>query len=67
LPPPQQQPHDPFPPSHGGACPAPLPATEDAKTESFFDSLLEPQCGHFWPFERLERTSTSLSRSQFSQ
>ena len=67
LPPPQQQPHEPEPlPPQGGASLTPA-ATEDANTESFFDSLVEPQCGHLVPRQRLERTSNSLSFSHFSQ
>jgi len=39
----------------------------DANTESFFSSLVDPQCGHWVPFHTVERTSTSLSRSQSPQ
>jgi hypothetical protein len=42
------------------------PAVE-AKTESFFCNFTEPHCGHFVPFQSLERTSTSLSRRQSLQ
>jgi hypothetical protein len=38
-----------------------------ANVENFFSSLAEPQRGHFVPFQRLERTSTSLSSPQPSQ
>jgi hypothetical protein len=53
-------------PVHVGASP-PLPAADDAKTESLFASFVEPQCGHFVPFQALERTRISLSLSHFSQ
>jgi len=49
------------------ASPAPAEAPAEANTDSFFSSLAEPQCGHFVPFHRLERTRISLSRSQLSQ
>jgi hypothetical protein len=50
-----------------GALP-PLPAaTDDAKTDSFFTSFVEPHLGHFVPFHSLERTRISLSFSQCSQ
>jgi hypothetical protein len=39
----------------------------DAKTESFFCNFTEPQRGHFVPFQSLERTRISLSRSHFPQ
>jgi hypothetical protein len=65
LPPPQQQPHEPDPPSQAGALLAAPPA--EANTESFFTIFVEPQCGHLVPRHRLDRTSTSLSRSHFSQ
>jgi hypothetical protein len=39
----------------------------DAKTESFFSSLVEPQSGHGVPFQSADRTRTSLSRSQALQ
>jgi hypothetical protein len=45
----------------------PEPAMLEAKTESFFDSLAEPQCGHGVPSHLLERTSTSLSFPHFPQ
>jgi hypothetical protein len=31
------------------------------------DNFFEPQCGHAVPFQSLERTRISLSRSHFSQ
>jgi hypothetical protein len=40
---------------------------DEANTDSFFSSFIEPQCGHFAPFHLLERTRISLSRSHFSQ
>lgn len=47
-----------------GASP---PALLEAKVENFFASFFDPQCGQGVPFQRLERTNTSLSRSQPSQ
>jgi hypothetical protein len=44
-----------------------LVALDEANTDSFFASFVEPQRGHFAPFHRLERTRSSLSRSHFSQ
>jgi len=38
-----------------------------AKVENFFSSRVEPHCGHFVPAQSLERTSSSLSRPQWSQ
>jgi len=49
------------------AASPPLSALADAKTESFFSSFVEPQRGHFVPFQSLERTRISLSHSHFSQ
>jgi hypothetical protein len=40
---------------------------EEAKTDNFFESFGEPQCGHFVPFHSFKRTSISLSFSHFSQ
>ena len=42
-------------------------ATDEANTESFFDSFFEPQCGQGVPSHRLERTSNSKSFSQLAQ
>ena len=53
-------------PVQTGASPPPS-ALADAKTESFFASFVEPQRGHFVPFQSLERTRISLSLSHFSQ
>jgi len=39
----------------------------EAKTDSFLSSRVEPQWGHFVPFQSLERTSISLSLSHFPQ
>ena len=65
-PPPQQPPHElGFMPQAGAALG--LAATEEANTDSFFDSLVDPQCGHFAPCHLLERTRSSLSCSHFSQ
>jgi hypothetical protein len=58
-------PHDFGLPLHAGA--ALSPATEEANVENFLASLSEPQCGHFVPFQSLERRSISLSLSHFSQ
>jgi hypothetical protein len=41
--------------------------TDEANTDKRFESLADPQCGHFVPFQLLERTSSSLSFSHFSQ
>jgi hypothetical protein len=38
-----------------------LAATLEAKTDSFFSSLVEPQWGQDVPFQRVERTRISLS------
>jgi hypothetical protein len=35
--------------------------------ENFLDSFFDPQCGQAVPFQSLERTRISLSRSHFSQ
>jgi hypothetical protein len=43
------------------------PAPLEANTESFFVNLVEPQWGHGVPSQLLDRTSTSLSFSHFSQ
>ena len=45
----------------------PAPAVLEAKTENFFDSFFEPQCGQGVPCQSLERTRISLSFSHFSQ
>jgi len=42
---------------------SPLPP--EAKTESFFESFVEPQLGHFVPFQSFERTRISLSLPHF--
>jgi hypothetical protein len=44
-----------------------LPPPLEANTESFFASLVEPQCGHFVPVQSLERANTSLSWLHFLQ
>jgi hypothetical protein len=43
------------------------PALAEANTENFLASFVEPQFGHFVPFQSLERTRISLSLSHFSQ
>lgn len=50
-----------------GAALLELLAVPDAKVENFLDNLVEPHSGHFAPFQLLERTNISLSRSHFSQ
>ncbi len=49
------------------ASAAPEEELDEANTDSFFSSFVEPQCGHFAPFHLLERTRISLSLSHFSQ
>jgi hypothetical protein len=44
-----------------------LPPPDDANTDSFFESLVEPQWGHFAPCHLLDRTNISLSCSHFPQ
>ena len=55
-------------------CPPPLFWPDDfsrvpaaAKVEKFLEIFVEPQCGHFVPFQSLERTRISLSWSHRSQ
>jgi hypothetical protein len=43
------------------------PPVEEAKTENFLESLVEPHRGHLAPFQSGERTKTSLSHSHCSQ
>jgi len=43
------------------------PVVAEANVENFLDNFFEPQCGHSAPFQSLERTRISLSRSHFSQ
>jgi hypothetical protein len=50
-----------------GAAVVPVPAVAEANTENFLASFFEPQCGQTEPFQSLERTRISLSRSHFSQ
>jgi len=52
-------------PEQDGSDPPP-PAVE-ANTESFFESLVEPQFGHSLPSQWLDRTRISLSFRHFSQ
>jgi hypothetical protein len=67
---PLAQPQHPLPPppppipQAAGSLP---PAVLEAKVENFFSSRVEPQWGHGTPFQSLDRTSTSLSFSHFSQ
>jgi hypothetical protein len=58
------KPHEPGVPVQDGISDPPL---LEAKTESFLESLVEPQCGHFVPFQLEERTRISLSFSHCSQ
>jgi len=44
-----------------------LPPEAEAKTESLFASLVEPQWGHGVPSHLVVGASTSLSRSQSAQ
>jgi hypothetical protein len=53
-------------PVHDGPSLAAPPA-EEANTESFLMSLVEPHAGHFVPFQSFERTRISLSFPHFSQ
>jgi hypothetical protein len=66
LPPQPQPPQEPLPLHDAGALDG-LLAPAEAKTESFLESLGEPQCGHLVPFHLLERTKISLSCSHLSQ
>jgi len=43
------------------------PLEFEAKVESLFSSLVEPQWGHFVPAQSLERTRISLSLSHLPQ
>lgn len=54
-------------PVQAGASPLSLPPVEEAKTENFLESRVEPQFGHRVPFQSLERTRTSLSFSHWPQ
>ncbi len=54
-------------PVQTGAGSSAPPALAEANTENFLASFVEPQFGHFVPFQSLERTRISLSRSHFSQ
>jgi hypothetical protein len=58
-------PHDLGVPLQLGA--ADSPPIEEAKTESFLASLVEPQCGQAVPSQCVLRTSSSLSRWHPSQ
>jgi hypothetical protein len=60
-------PHDLGLPVQDGSSVALLPPVEEAKTENFLESLVEPHRGHLVPFQLGERTKTSLSRSHCSQ
>jgi hypothetical protein len=43
------------------------PPTLEANTDNFFVKRFAPHCGQAVPFQRLERTRTSLSFPHFSQ
>jgi hypothetical protein len=43
------------------------PLALEENTESFFESLSDPQRGQVVPFQSVERTNTSLSCPHFSQ
>jgi hypothetical protein len=60
-----QSPHARGVPVHTGS--AAVSPDAEAKTDSFFSSFVEPQWGHGVPSQRVERTNTSLSRSQSAQ
>jgi len=60
-----QSPHDFGLPVQIGSAGSPAPF--EANTESRFVSRVEPQWGHGVPSQLLDRTSTSLSFSHFSQ
>jgi len=63
----QRPPQQPPPPlAHIGAS-FPPPELAEAKTENFLDNFFDPQCGQAVPFQALERTRISLSRSHFPQ
>jgi hypothetical protein len=62
-----QPPQPPPPPRMGQAGGASFELTLEAKTESFFCSLVEPQWGQGMPFQRDERARISLSFLQPSQ
>lgn len=55
------------PPPPDIAVEAPEPPPDEAKTDNFFSSRVDPHFGHRVPFHSLERTSTSLSASQAAQ
>jgi hypothetical protein len=52
---------------HADVTPGPLAGPADAKMENFLESFVEPHCGHFVPFQSLERTRISLSLSHCPQ
>ena len=59
-------PHDLGTAEHDGASP-PAPAEEEANTDNFLASFVEPQRGHFVPCQSVDRTRISLSCSHFAQ
>jgi len=58
-------PHERGVPEQEGSVAPPPP--EDAKTDNFLESFVDPQRGHFVPFQSFERTRISLSESHFPQ
>jgi hypothetical protein len=52
-------------PEQDGA--SPLSPVLEANTENFFESFVEPQCGHLVPSQSVDRTRTSLSLSHLPQ
>lgn len=66
-PPPQQAPQEPGLPVQDSPSPMLTPPPEEAKTDSFFVSLAEPQWGQAVPFQSPERTRISLSFRHFPQ
>jgi hypothetical protein len=55
-----QRPQELGTPEQAGASPA-FPSIFEAKTENFFSSRVEPQCGQGVPSQFVERTNSSLS------
>jgi len=47
--------------------PSLAPPVLEANTENFFESLMDPQCGHLVPLVSRDRTRISLSFSHFPQ
>ncbi len=60
-------PHERGLPEHDGSAAAEAPPWLEAKVENFFDSRVDPQCGHDVPSQFAERTSTSESFPHLAQ